>query len=186
MASAILAWIVPITMSTLDGPSKRSATNSNESIGEKNKKILIKKHIKQTIWDSLFVITITNIENAIYINGIFYIFTYILDIQIPWFTYTYEDQSTANNGICCDTLCKKSWILKREDWKRTDAFELWCWRKLARMLWTMNQLNKWIIKHINAAFSFKAHITRLNLSYFGHIMQNCRSLEKSVMVDGFN
>lgn len=48
MASAILAWIVPITMSTLDGPSKRSATNSNESIGEKNKKILIKKYIKQT------------------------------------------------------------------------------------------------------------------------------------------
>ncbi|XP_053151756.1 uncharacterized protein LOC128344821 [Hemicordylus capensis] len=72
----------------------------------------------------------------------------------------------------------ESWTLKKQDRKSIDTFELWCWRRLLRILWTARKTNKWIIEQINPEFSLEAQMNRLKMT--GHNMRKPSSLEKSV------
>ena len=75
-----------------------------------------------------------------------------------------------------------SWIIKKAECQRFDAFELWCWRKLLRVSWTARRSNQSILKEISPEYSLKGLILKLKLQYFGHMMQRTDSLEKTLML----
>ena len=64
----------------------------------------------------------------------------------------------------------ESWTLKKAEHRRTDVFELWCWRRLLRVPWTARRSNQSILKEISAGSSLEGLILRLKLQYFGHLM----------------
>ena len=74
----------------------------------------------------------------------------------------------------------ESWTVKKAERWRTDAFELWCWRRLLRVPWTARRSNQSILKEINPEYSFEGLM--LKLQYFGHLMQRADSLEKTLML----
>ena len=78
----------------------------------------------------------------------------------------------------------KSWTEKKAECRRIDAFELWCWRRLLRVLWTARRSNQSILKEISAGCSLEGTMLQLNLQYFGHLMQRVDSLEKTLMLGG--
>ena len=65
---------------------------------------------------------------------------------------------------------------------RTDAFELWCWRRLLRVSWTARRSNQSILKEISPEYSLKGWMLKLKLQYFGHLMRRTDSLEKTLML----
>ena len=67
---------------------------------------------------------------------------------------------------------------------RTDAFELWCWRRLLRVSWTARRSNQSILQEINPEYSSKGLMVKLKLQCFGHFMQRVDSLEKILMLGG--
>ena len=75
------------------------------------------------------------------------------------------------------------WTIKKAQYQRTDAFELWCWRRLLRVPWTARRSNQSILKEINPEYSLDGLITKLKLQYFGHMMQRADSLEKTLMLE---
>ena len=77
-----------------------------------------------------------------------------------------------------------SWIAKKADCRRTDAFELWCWRRLLRVPWTTRRSNQSILKEISPGCSLEGLMLRLKHQYFGHLMQRVDSLEKTLMLGG--
>ena len=64
----------------------------------------------------------------------------------------------------------ESWIIKKAECQRIDAFELWCWRRLLRVSWTARRSNHSILKEINPEYSLEGLILKLKLQYFGHLM----------------
>ena len=72
----------------------------------------------------------------------------------------------------------ESWIIKKAECRRTDAFELWCWRRLLRVPWTARRSNQFILKEISPGCSLEGLMLNLKLQYFGHLMQRTHSLEK--------
>ena len=62
----------------------------------------------------------------------------------------------------------ESWTIKKAEHRRTDAFELWCWRRLLRIPWTARRSNQSILKEINPEYSLEGLILKLKLHYFGH------------------
>ena len=76
----------------------------------------------------------------------------------------------------------ESWIIKKAEHQRTDAFELWCWRRLLRVPWTARRSNSSILKEISPECSLEGLMLKLQLQYFGHRMQRTDSLEKTVML----
>ena len=76
----------------------------------------------------------------------------------------------------------ESWTVKKAECRRIDAFELWCWRRLLRVLWTARGSNQSIRKEISAGISLKGMMLKLKLQYFGHLMQRVDSLEKTLML----
>ena len=64
----------------------------------------------------------------------------------------------------------ESWIVKKAEHQRTDAFELWCWRKLLRVPWTVRTSNQSILKEISPGYSLEGMMLKLKLQYFGHLM----------------
>ena len=71
----------------------------------------------------------------------------------------------------------------KESWSRiTDAFELWCWRKLLRVPWTARRSNRSILKEISPGCSLEGLMLKLKLQYLGHLMQKTDSLEKTLML----
>jgi len=76
----------------------------------------------------------------------------------------------------------ESWTVKKAESRRTDAFELWCWRRLLRVPWTARRSNQSILKEISSEYSLEELILKLKLQYFGHLMQRTDSLEKSLMM----
>ena len=74
----------------------------------------------------------------------------------------------------------ESWIVKKPECQRIDAFELWCWRRLLKVSWTARGSNQSILREINPEYSLEGLI--LKLLYFGHLMQTTDSLEKSLML----
>ena len=76
----------------------------------------------------------------------------------------------------------ESWTIKKAEHRRTDAFELWCWRRLLRVPWTARRSNQSILKEISPEYSLKGLMLKLKLQYFGHLMQRTDSLEKTLML----
>ena len=74
------------------------------------------------------------------------------------------------------------WTIKKAEHWRTDAFELWCWRKLLRVPWTARRSNQSILKEISPEYSLEWLMLKLKLQYFGHLMQRIDSLEKILML----
>ena len=75
-----------------------------------------------------------------------------------------------------------SWIIKKADHQRIDAFELWCWKRLLRVPWTARRSNQSILKEISPRYSLKGLMLKLKLQYFGHLMRRNHSLEKILML----
>ena len=78
----------------------------------------------------------------------------------------------------------ESWIIKKAECRRIDAFELWCWRRLLRVPWTARRSNRSILKEINPGISLEGMMQKLKLQYFGHFMGRVDSLEKTLMLGG--
>ena len=76
----------------------------------------------------------------------------------------------------------KSWTLKNAESQRTDAFELWCWRRLLRVAWRASRSNKLILKEINPEYSLAGLMLKLKRQYSGHLMWRADSLEKTLML----
>ena len=79
----------------------------------------------------------------------------------------------------------ESWTVKKAECRRTDAFELWCWRRLLRVPWTARRSNQSILKEISPECSLEGLMLKLKLQYyFGHLMRRVVSLEKTLMLGG--
>ena len=76
----------------------------------------------------------------------------------------------------------ESWIIKKAEWQRSDAFELWCWRRPLRVPWTTKRSNQSILKDINPEYWLEWLMLKLKLQYFGHLMWRTDSLEKTLML----
>ena len=76
----------------------------------------------------------------------------------------------------------ESWTVKKAECRRIDAFELWCWRRLVRVLWTARTSNQSILKEISPEHLLEGLMLKLKLQYFGHLMQRTDSLEKTLLL----
>ena len=76
----------------------------------------------------------------------------------------------------------KSWTVKKAEHQRTDAFELWCWRRLLRVPWTARRSIQSILKEISPGCSLEGLMLKLKLQYFGHLLRSVDSLEKTLML----
>ena len=78
----------------------------------------------------------------------------------------------------------ESWTVKKAECQRIDAFELLCWRRLLRVLYTARRSNQSILKEISPGYSLEGMMLKLKLQYFGHLMRRVDSLEKTLMLRG--
>ena len=78
----------------------------------------------------------------------------------------------------------ESWTVKKAEYRRFDAFELWCWRRLLRVPWTARRSNQSILKEISLGTSLEGMMLKLKLQYFGYLMERVDSLEKTLMLRG--
>ena len=78
----------------------------------------------------------------------------------------------------------ESWTVKKAEYRRIDAFQLWCWRRLLRVPWTARRSNLSILKEISPGISLEGMMLKLKLQSFGHLMQRVDSLEKTLMLGG--
>ena len=76
----------------------------------------------------------------------------------------------------------ESWIIKKAEHQRSDAFDLWCWRRLLRVPWTTRRSNQSILKEITPEYSLEELMPKVKFQYFGHLMCRTDSLEKSPML----
>ena len=76
----------------------------------------------------------------------------------------------------------ESWTIKKAERQRSDAFELWCWRRLLRVPWTAKRSNQSILKEISPEYSLEGLMLKLKLQSFGHLMQRTDLLEKPLML----
>ena len=76
----------------------------------------------------------------------------------------------------------ESWTVKKAECRRTDAFELWCWRRLLRVPWTARRSNQSILKEISPEYSLEGLMLKRKLQSFGHLIQRTDSLEKTLML----
>jgi len=77
----------------------------------------------------------------------------------------------------------ENWTVKKAESQRTDAFELWCWKRLLRVPWTARRSNQSILKEISPGCSLEGLMMKLKLQYFGHLMWRVDSLEKTLMLE---
>ena len=75
-----------------------------------------------------------------------------------------------------------SWTIKKAEYQRIGAFELWCWRRLLRVPWTARRSNQSILKEIGPEYSLEGLMLKLKLQYFDHLMPRTDSLEKTLML----
>ena len=76
----------------------------------------------------------------------------------------------------------ESWTIKKAELWKTDAFELWCWRRLLKVPWTAKRSNQSILKEISPEYSLEGLMLKLKLQYFGHLMRRADSFEKTLML----
>ena len=78
----------------------------------------------------------------------------------------------------------ENWTVNKAERQRTDAFELWCWRRLLRVPWTTRRSNQSFLKEISPGISLEGLMLKLKLQYFGHLMRRVDSMEKTLMLGG--
>ena len=78
----------------------------------------------------------------------------------------------------------ETWTVKNAEHQGIDAFELWCWRRLLRVPWTVRRSNQSILKEISPGISLEGMMLKLKLQYFGHLMRRVDSVEKTLMLGG--
>ena len=78
----------------------------------------------------------------------------------------------------------ESWTVKKAECPRIDGFELWCWRRLLRVPWTVRRSSQSILKEISPGCSLEGLMLKPKLQYFGHLMRRVDSLEKTLMLGG--
>ena len=78
----------------------------------------------------------------------------------------------------------ESWTVKKAEHRRTDALQLWCWRRLLRVSWTARRSNQSILKEISPEYSLEGLRLKLKFQYFGHLIWRADSLEKTLMLRG--
>ena len=76
----------------------------------------------------------------------------------------------------------ESWTVKKAECRRTDAFELWCWRRLSRVPWTARRCNQYMLKEISPGCSLEVLMWKWKLQYFGHLMRRADSIEKPLVL----
>ena len=76
----------------------------------------------------------------------------------------------------------ESWIIKKAEHRRMDAFELWCWRRLLRVTWTARRSSQSILKDINPEYSLEGLMLSLKLQYFGQLIKRADSLENILIL----
>jgi len=76
----------------------------------------------------------------------------------------------------------ESWTIKKPEHQRIDALKVWCWRKLLKVPWMARRSNQSILKEINPEYSSDGLLLKVELQYFGHLMQGADSLEKTLML----
>ena len=86
---------------------------------------------------------------------------------------------TCNNTVVMYEC--ESWTIKKAEHQRTDAFELWCWRRLLRVPWTARRSNQSMLKEINFEYSLEGRVMKLKFQYLGYLMQTANSLEKALL-----
>ena len=72
--------------------------------------------------------------------------------------------------------------IKKAEHQRIDAFEIWCWRRLLRVLWTARRANQSMLKEIHPEYSLEGLMLKLKLQFFGHLTQRTDSSEKTLML----
>ena len=101
------------------------------------------------------------------------------DITLPTKVHLVKDMVFPVVMYGCE-----GWTVKKAECRRIDAFELWCWRRLLRVLWTARRSNQSILKEISSGISLEGMMLKLKLQYFGHLMLNVDSLENFLMFRG--
>ena len=76
----------------------------------------------------------------------------------------------------------ESWTIKKAEHQRSDAFELWCWRRLLRVPWTARRSNQSILKEVSPEYSLEGLMLKLKLQFFGHLMRRTGLFEKTLML----
>ena len=76
----------------------------------------------------------------------------------------------------------ESWAMKKAEYQRIDAFELWCWRRLLRVPWTASRSNQSILKEMSPEYSLEGLMLKLKLQYFDHLMRRTDLMEKTLML----
>ena len=76
----------------------------------------------------------------------------------------------------------ESWTIKKAECQKTDAFELWCWRRISRVPWTARRSNQPILKEISPEYSLEGLMLKLKRQYFGHLVRRDDSLGKTLML----
>ena len=76
----------------------------------------------------------------------------------------------------------ENWTIKRAEHWRIDAFQLWCWRRLLRVPWTLRRSSQSVLKEISPEYALEGLLLKVKLQYFGHLMQRADSLEKSLIL----
>jgi len=99
------------------------------------------------------------------------------DITLPTKVHLFKAMVFAVFMYGCE-----SWTIKKAECRRIDTFDLWCWRRLLRVLWTARRSNQSILKEISPKCSLEVLMLRLKLQYFGHLMQRTDSLQKTLML----
>ena len=82
------------------------------------------------------------------------------------------------------TYSCESWTIKKAECQKTDAFKLWCWRRLLKVPWTARRSNQSILREINPEYLLEGLMLKLKLQYFGHLMRRVDSLAKTLMLGG--
>ena len=99
------------------------------------------------------------------------------DITLPTKAYLVKAMVSPEVMYGCE-----SWSLKKAEHQRIDAFELWCWRRLLRVPWTARRSTQSILREISPGCSLEGLMLKLELQYFGHLMQRVDSSEKTLML----
>ena len=101
-----------------------------------------------------------------------------------WCFWTVVLEKTLESPLDCKEIQTVHWLLKKAERQRIDVFELWCWRRLLRVPWTVRRSNQSILKEISPRISFEGMMLKLKLQYFGHLMWRVDSLQKTLMLGG--
>ena len=96
--------------------------------------------------------------------------------------YNFADKCLSSQSMVFPVVMYgcESWTIKKTEWHRIDAFELWCWRRLLRVPWTARSSNQSVVKEVNPEYSLEGQM--LKLQYPGHLMRRADSLEKTLLL----